>query len=132
MSRRGWTDQQIEAIVGNLLRAGVLLAAVFCIAGGAIYLLHHGAEAFHDHVFRGEPNEFRSVAGILADSLAGYGRGSVQLGVLLLIATPIARVTLCAFAFFEQRDRLYVGVTLFVLAVLLYSLIDVRGTLGGT
>jgi uncharacterized membrane protein len=51
--------------------------------------------------------------------------------MLLLMATPIARVALCAFAFFEQRDRLYVGVTLVVLAVLLYSLIDVRGTLLG-
>ena len=39
----------------------------------------------------------------------------MQLGVLLLIATPFARVALCLVEFARERDRLYVGVTLAVL-----------------
>jgi uncharacterized membrane protein len=46
----------------------------------------------------------------------------VQLGVLLLIATPVARVAFSALAFARQRDYTYVALTLFVLAVLLCSL----------
>ena len=46
----------------------------------------------------------------------------ITLGLLLLIATPVARVAMSAYAFLRQRDRTYVAVTLFVLAVLFYSL----------
>jgi uncharacterized membrane protein len=123
----GWNDQRIETLVGTLLRAGVLISAVVGLIGGAVYLLHHGHDAPRYHVFTGEPAEYRSVADIVADALQGRGRGLIQLGVLLLVATPVARVALCAFAFVKQRDRLYVGVTLFVLAVLLFSLLRVSG-----
>jgi uncharacterized membrane protein len=46
----------------------------------------------------------------------------IQLGLLLLIATPVARVAFSVAAFAMQRDRLYVVVALIVLAVLMYSL----------
>ena len=45
------------------------------------------------------------------------------LGALVLLATPVARVAFSVLAFALQRDRLYVGVTLFVLSVLAYSLL---------
>ena len=34
----GWTDERVEQVVGNLLRAGVLTAAVVVAAGGFLYL----------------------------------------------------------------------------------------------
>jgi uncharacterized membrane protein len=46
----------------------------------------------------------------------------IQLGLLLLIATPVARVAMSLVAFILQRDRVYVVVTLIVLAVLIFSL----------
>jgi uncharacterized membrane protein len=72
--------------------------------------------------FHGEPDDLKSVAGILRDAFSGNTRGIMQLGLLLLIATPIARVMFSAVAFAMERDRMYVGFTLIVLAVLLYSL----------
>jgi uncharacterized membrane protein len=51
-----------------------------------------------------------------------HSRGLIQLGLLLLIATPVARVAFSVLAFAEQRDWLYVSITLVVLAVLVYSL----------
>jgi uncharacterized membrane protein len=47
----------------------------------------------------------------------------VQLGLLLLIATPVARVAFTLVAFVLQRDRTYVVVTSIVLALLLYGLV---------
>ncbi len=119
---RGWTDERVEQFVGNLLRAGVLLAAAVVLLGGVLYLAEAGRQPFDHKVFRGEPAELETLGGILADSLALDGRGVIQLGLLLLIATPVARVAFSAAAFLLERDWLYVAVTLFVLGVLVFSL----------
>ncbi len=52
----------------------------------------------------------------------GSSRGTIQLGILLLIATPVARVLLLVLGFAWQRDRTYVLVSLVVLGLLVYSL----------
>jgi len=117
-----WTDQYVEEWIGNLLRAGVTLAAAVVLFGASVYLIRHGRAAPRYQVFVGEPTDLRTLSGIVKDALAFRGRGLIQLGLLLLIATPIARVAFSAAAFAIQRDRLYVVVTLIVLAVLMYSL----------
>ena len=90
MSR--WTDQYVEEWIGNLLRVGVTLAAAVVLFGGSVYLLRHGREVPQFNVFKGEPTNLRTVPGIVKDVLAFRGRGMIQLGLLLLIATPVARV----------------------------------------
>jgi uncharacterized membrane protein len=122
MPQRRWTDQQVEEAVGNLLRGGVILAALVVLVGGCMYLLRHGTAAPNYWVFHGEPADLRSVSGIIQDAIALQGRGVIQLGLLLLTATPIARVLFAMVAFALQHDRTYVLVTLLVLTVLLYSL----------
>ena len=48
----------------------------------------------------------------------------IQAGILLLIATPIARVIVSLVGFALERDGTYVAITAIVLTVLLYSLIS--------
>jgi|SRR5579872_852959 len=122
--KAGWTDQQTEEIIGNLLRGGVFLSAAVVLVGGILYLLHYGADPPHHTIFRGEPSELRTIPGTVKDALAVRSRGIIQLGILLLIATPVARVAFSIYAFARERDWLYVGVTLVVFAVLMYSLIS--------
>jgi len=122
-SAHAWTDRKMEEFVGNLLRTGVLLSAAVVFAGGAIYLARHWSQPAEYHIFRGEPSEYRSLSGIWQQVLALRGRGIIQLGLLLLIATPVARVAFSVWAFAEERDRMYVAFTLIVLGVLLYSLL---------
>ena len=117
-----WSDDQVETMMGNLLRAGVVLAAAVILTGGLVYLFRHGMALPGYHVFRGEPADLRSIRGILGDAFSWHGRGIIQLGLLLLIATPVARVAFSVYAFARQGDRTYVVVTLIVLAVLLYGL----------
>jgi uncharacterized membrane protein len=119
---RSWSDQQIEGIIGDLLLAGVVFSGAIVLIGGIVYLIHQGSTMPHYGVFHGEPSDLRSVGGIVGDALARHGRGIVQLGLLFLIATPVARVAFSIFAFAVQRDWLYVVVTLIVLAVLIFSL----------
>jgi len=120
---RSWTDQRIENVLGNLLRAGVLLSALVVSIGGAIYLLRHGHSPVDFRVFRGEPADLRDVRGIIGDTVALEGRGIIQLGLLLLIATPVARVAFSIFGFAQERDRMYVVFTVIVFSILLYSLL---------
>lgn len=121
--RQEWTEHQIEQLVGNLLRYGVLLATTVVLVGGILYLIRHGGEAPHYQFFRDEPSAFRTPEGVATAALAGRRRGIIQLGLLLLIATPVARVALSLLAFVRQRDFTYIIVTAIVLAGLLYSLI---------
>jgi len=123
MRASNWNDLRIETIIGSLLRTGVILAATVVLFGTAVYLTHHGLEIVQYGSFHGVPEGLRSVRGIIDGALHMSGRALIQLGLLILIATPVTRVGFSAVAFAVERDYLYVGITLFVLAVLLYSLL---------
>jgi uncharacterized membrane protein len=115
-------DVRIEQTVGILLRVGVTLAAVVVLAGGGFYLLGHGHETPDYRTFKGEPSDLRGPVAIVTEALTRDTRGIIQFGLLLLLATPIARVLFSVFAFLRQRDYLYVVLTLVVLTLLLGSL----------
>jgi uncharacterized membrane protein len=117
-----WGDEKIEVVVGHLLRTGVLLSAFVVTIGGAIYLSRHGSLPVEFQVFRGEPAELRSMWGIIHTAPALRGRGIIQFGLLLLIATPVARVAFSIFAFTKERDHMYVTFTTIVFLILLYSM----------
>jgi uncharacterized membrane protein len=116
------SDARIEEVVGNLLWAGVVVSSLIVLIGGGLYLARHGTELPNYHIFYGEPSELRSVLGIMKFASSYSGRGIIQFGLLLLIATPVMRVAFAVVSFIAQRDNVYVGVTLIVLAVLLFSL----------
>jgi len=120
--RQKWKDQDVEQIVGNLLRAGVLLSAFIVGLGGAFYLYRHGKEEADYGDFQLQPVEFRTPLGIIRSAGELSGRALIQLGLLVLIATPVARVAFSVYAFIRERDSSYVVITLIVLAVLLFSL----------
>src|SRR5262245_23053239 len=91
------TDQQrrevrFERLLGNLLRTGVLLAAAVVLLGGVVYLIQHGGEQPDRAAFHGEPADLRNPSGIAARALELDGRGIIMVGLLLLVATPVARV----------------------------------------
>jgi uncharacterized membrane protein len=121
--KQSWDDHRIEVILGNLLRAGVVFSAAVVLSGACIYLFRHGHEHADYRIFRGEPSDFRTIRGVIQSVTDGHGRGLIQLGLLILIATPIARVAFSIVGFALERDRMYVVFTVIVLAVLLYSLL---------
>jgi uncharacterized membrane protein len=72
--------------------------------------------------FRSEPDELKTVHEIVRFAFRGHPMGIMQLGLLILIATPILRVIFSMVAFAIEGDRMYVLFTTIVLAVLMYSL----------
>ena len=122
MTMKPLDDDRVEGLISHLLRAGVVIAALVVIGGAIPYLGQHPRAHVNYRTFHSEPDNLKAVHGIIPTALSGDPRGIMQLGLLLLIATPIARVMFSAVAFAIERDRMYVGFTLLVLAVLLYSL----------
>lgn len=118
-----WDDHRMEVILGILLRSGVMLAAAVVFSGACVYLIRHAHEPADYRIFRGEPAQYRTISGVLQSVKNGRGRGLIQLGLLILIATPIVRVAFSIVGFAMERDRMYVAFTLIVLAILLYSLL---------
>jgi uncharacterized membrane protein len=116
-------DRGFEVMIGNLLRAGVLIAAAVVVLGAVIYLSHYSLQPANFSAFRGEAAALRTLPAIVRGAAHFHGKSIIQFGLLLLIATPIARVMLSVVGFAVERDYLYVALTLIVLAVLLYSLI---------
>jgi len=119
----GWSDRKVENIIGNLLRTGVLVSALMVLIGGVVYLARHGSSPVEYRIFRGEPVELRQIRGILREALRLSGRGIIQLGLLLLIATPVARVGMSIVGFAAEKDWMYVRFASVVLVILLYSLL---------
>jgi uncharacterized membrane protein len=121
--RAGPSDHAIEQLVGRLLQIGVAISAIVTTIGGVMLVYRHGSEIPVYTPFRGEPEDIRTLTGIVHGAAALDSRAIIQLGLVLLIATPILRVAFTWVAFALQRDRMYVLITTIVLALLLYGLI---------
>jgi uncharacterized membrane protein len=116
------TEHRVERLIGVLLRTGVLLASTVVLLGGIAHTIAHAHEIPDYRTFRGEPTTLRSAVLIVRDAWSLQSTAVVELGLLLLIATPVARVLLTAVAFAAVRDKLYALVALIVLAILLTGL----------
>jgi uncharacterized membrane protein len=114
----------MEAQMGLLLRVGVILSCGIMLLGGIVYLLRHGGETASYTMFRGEPTVLESIRGILREVRAGSSRGVIQLGVLTTIATPVLRVAFAAYGFARQRHWLFTGISLTVLGLLAFGLLQ--------
>ncbi len=116
------TDHELDLSVAAMLRIGVSLAALVVLVGGLLSLRHpHTPVPDYTHFTESGP-ALSTVAGILHGAAHANPGAIIQLGLLLLIATPVARVMFCVYGFARQRDKLYVLISLAVLLILTYSL----------
>ncbi len=123
----------MEMAISYALRAGVLLSAAVILVGilsfaltqntGYVRVLpNHLRDILTFHQTSGPGFFPTALPAILQGAMAGKPYAIIGLGMLLLILTPVVRVALSVLFFLAQRDWLYVGITLFVLAVLTFSL----------
>ncbi len=116
-------DQELEMLIGHTLRIGVVTAAVIVFIGGVFYLVQNRSIVAPYRTFHAASTRADNLSGVVHNIRALNGSAIIQLGLLVLIATPILRVIFSVIAFALERDTLYVVATLIVLMVLLYSLL---------
>jgi len=116
--KKFFADKDIEVVIGNLLRAGVILSSAVIIIGAIIYLWQSGQDHHNYHRFEGMHTTYYSLSFVLHGVVKGSGEHIIQLGVLLLLATPVARIVFSIFGFIKERDTLYIVITLLVLFII--------------
>ena len=120
--------EAMNEIIGNVLRAGVLLSAGIILFGIALLLIESGSTTtagtltyYPNQVPHGSYDV--SLAGLVS-GLAGIQPFSfIELGAMVLLSTPVARVFISVFLFALEGDRTFVYVTSVVFVVLLFSIL---------
>lgn len=122
-------DQQMRNFFGTLLGIGVLASAFIVVVGAILYFMQHSGETIDFKVFNSEPDRLRQVHTILMEAFQLRSRAVIQFGLLLLIATPVARVFFSLIGFIIERDKIYIVITTTVLIILCLSLFSSYFTL---
>jgi uncharacterized membrane protein len=116
------SDERLDRIVGIVLRTGVMLAAALVLVGGIAFLATHGQQVPDYHKFHPEPTPLATIGGVWHGAIQLDPIYLIQLGLLVLIATPVVRVIACVGGFALERDWMYAAVSLIVLVCLLASI----------
>lgn len=116
-------EKKMDEVIGNILRIGVVTAAAIVLLGGIIYLAGNAHSTVSYRAFSTAAGYSHSLPGLIAKAASFDSYSIIQLGLLVLIATPIARVLFSAAAFAVQKDFVYAAFTLAVFGLLLYSLV---------
>lgn len=120
--KRYQDDEQMRNVLGTLLRVGVLTSASVVILGAILFFIQHPGETIDFKIFKSEPARLRHVHTILIEAMQLKSRSVIQFGLLLLIATPVARVLFSLIGFIIERDKIYIFITSIVLVILCCSL----------
>jgi len=117
-------DTDMQAVIGWVLRIGVIVSISIVFLGGIIFLYRHGHEIADHKKFVGIPDFIRTPGGIIDGVIGIRGQAIIQFGIILLIATPILRVIFSTIGFVLEKDRLYVCISLLVLLIIFISTIS--------
>jgi uncharacterized membrane protein len=115
-------DKDMQVVLGWVLRVGVIVSVSIVFIGGVIFLERHGQTIANHQQFKGIPDFIRTLPGIIRGVIDIRGQAIIQLGIILLIATPILRVIFSAIGFVLERDYLYVVISLLVLLIIFASM----------
>ncbi|HEY8868285.1 MAG TPA: DUF1634 domain-containing protein [Candidatus Limnocylindrales bacterium] len=118
------SPERLRVVVSAVLTIGVTLSAGLIAVGfiGSFAVGWQGSLSGGTPI-TGPLGDFGSLAAGLA---ALRPQAIAQLGLLTLVATPIARVLTSLVGFVLEGDRLYVAITAAVLAILLASALLIR------
>ena len=120
-------ERGLAVVVAWILVLGVVVSALV-VAGGLGLLLLTGHTGYHNSfdprlITRPDSVAFPTrLDGVLRGVLELRSFAIIELGLLLLIATPVLRVAASVLLFLAEGDRLYAAITALVLLLLLVSI----------
>jgi uncharacterized membrane protein len=120
--------ESMNVVIGKVLRYGVILSGAIILLG-AIGLVTTNGLSDVSGMLTYNPNAVPhdnldvSLSGLVHGLVTFSAFSWIELGVIVLIATPVSRVVISVLLFAAERDRLYVLITAVVLALLLFSML---------
>lgn len=117
---KGKKDMRIW--ISLILRVGVLVSAALLLTGGILFMFQHPDAVFSFKSFDGEPERLRVLSSVFREALQFKSRAVIQVGVIILISTPVLRVIFSFIEFLFHRDWTFVLITAIVISTLFYSL----------
>lgn len=117
-------DTDMQLLLGRVLRAGTVMSICIVFFGGVIYLYRHGMAVANYNKFTGVPYFVQHTHVLIAGAFNLKGQAIIQLGIILLIATPILRVIFSTVGFVLEKDYMYVGISLLVLLIIFMSMVN--------
>jgi uncharacterized membrane protein len=118
----------MEHWISSVLRAGVFVSAAVILLGGLVFLLN-GAGPSDPHsmnqLLDGDYANRASLDALLRGLERGRGTAYADVGLLLLILTPVIRVAMTFVLFLLQKDWLFTTITGIVFIILV---LGVSGT----
>ncbi|CAH0238193.1 DUF1634 domain-containing protein [Chryseobacterium sp. WG14] len=119
--KKNFTDIDLNRSVGNLLRLGVILSVITSMIG-FIKLFTEGFEMPKKYTSLDIGNSSEKVWSHFWNSLCkGEGMAIIQLGILLLIFTPLMRIVFALIGYLKEKDYVYVVISSIVLAIMAVS-----------
>lgn len=117
---KSFQDKDLQTFIGNLLRYGVIIAMIIVVAGLTMYLFQSSHEVVQYSVF--DKNNGFVFSSFWERLIQGKSAAIMELGVIVLITIPIARVLFTMIGFWLEKDRLYTFIAFLVLCIIAYSL----------
>ena len=117
-------DTDIQLLLGKVLRAGTVISMGIVFFGGILYIYRHGYSVVNYHKFTGIPNFVQYTSRLIPAAISFKGQAIIQMGIILLIATPVVRVLCSSIGFFLEKDYLYTCISLLVLAIIFASMLS--------
>ena len=117
-------DTDIQTLIGQVLRGGMIVSMSIVFLGGIFFIYRHGHSVPDYKVFKGVPPFLQTPGSLINAALIFKGQAIIQLGIILLIATPILRVICSTIGFALEKDYLYVGISLLVLLIIFASMMS--------
>jgi uncharacterized membrane protein len=121
--RKNFTDVDLNRSVGNLLRLGVILSVITSLIG-FIKLFTEGFKMPRKYKLLDMGTSSEKVWGHFWETLCkGEGMAIIQLGILMLIFTPLMRIIFALIGYLKEKDYLYVLISSIVLIIMIISFV---------
>jgi uncharacterized membrane protein len=118
-------ETRFKAVIGLVLRYGVM-ASFGLVALGSLLLFLEGRTGYSElgtaEQLFGARNDLVGLGALLQGLESAKPYAIIDLGLVLLLATPVARVVISIFLFLDERRYAFVAITAAVLAILLFSM----------
>ncbi|MGX9987289.1 DUF1634 domain-containing protein [Chryseobacterium sp. POL2] len=120
--KKEFTDIDLNRSVGNLLRLGVILSVITSLIG-FIKLYLEGFKMPENYKDLSTPTDH--VWQTFWTSLTNFeGIGIIQLGILILILTPLMRIIFALIGYLKEKDYTYVIISAIVLCIMIISFVS--------